>query len=77
MPDKPKGDILRLWTEAKVSLTNFNLKALSIAASVFSQISAYDGDSDLCPLNPRTLKDFRESVDAVFKAAGLDKVEWE
>ena len=82
MPDKPKGDIIRLWTEAKVSQTNFNLKALSIAASVFSQISdahpvvAENPESYLTPI-PRTLKDFRESVDAVFKAAGLEKVEWD
>lgn len=59
---------------------NLNLNALKIAASVFSQInktqaSAHGGKTfDFSA--PRTLSDFRESVDAVFKAAGLEKVEW-
>ena len=57
-------------------LTETRLKALGIAASVFAQITAYDGDPALRPLTPRTLKDFRESVDAVFNAAGLEKVDW-
>ena len=59
------------------------LKALSIAAGVFAQISnavpvdpQYYPKGDLKPI-PRTLSDFRESVDAVFKAAGLEKVAWE
>lgn len=57
------------------------IKALSIATSVFSQINliqatSHGGASYEVPA-PRTLKDFRESVDAVFKAAGLEKVEWE
>ena len=60
------------------------LEALSIAASVFSQISntktraeaSFHGRS-FEQFLPRTLKDFRESVDAVFKAAGLKKVKWE
>ena len=60
---------------------NLNLNALKIAASVFSQISNHhEHPQSTGPLTlrlPRTLKDFRESVDAVFKAAGLEKVEWE
>ena len=69
---------------------SYNLKALEIAASVFSQISemrpfeeeTFNSSKALVSVSykqglPRTLKDFRESVDAVFKAAGLDKVEWE
>lgn len=72
------------WSVGKVSRVNFNLNALKIAASVFSQITNtetkttpdFGGRSLEHPL-PRTLTDFRESVDAVFKAAGLEKVEWE
>ena len=59
-----------------------HLKALSIAAGVFAQITTA---STVTPVvgepyvkqAPRTLKDFRESVDAVFKAAGLEKVKWD
>ncbi|KKL90203.1 hypothetical protein LCGC14_1907060 [marine sediment metagenome] len=70
--------------EMTLQTIDFHLKALSIAASVFSQIS--NTKAGIAPFTgarpfeqhlPRTLKDFRESVDAVFKAAGLDKVEWE
>lgn len=72
--------------EANVPVPEARLKALSIAASVFSQITTtltivpkvtegpYIGPYTI--ERPRTLKDFRESVDAVFKAAGLEKVEW-
>ena len=59
----------------------FLLNALSIAASVFSQVSDISGEcwggTRFTKQIPRTLKDFRLSVDAVFKAAGLDKVEWD
>lgn len=81
------GNAKAEWSAGKVSRVNFNLNALKIAASVFSQINdcrtivpeaaigvtAHPFTEHL----PRTLKDFRESVDAVFKAAGLEKVEWE
>ena len=68
---------------------SYNLNALKIAASVFSQITntetilingkplLYGSGEPYVKVSPRTLKDFRESVDAVFKAAGLDKVEWD
>ncbi len=67
-------------------LLKTRLSALSIAASVFSQISntldKQGTDFSGKPFThlqrlPRTLSDFRESVDAVFKAAGLEKVKWE
>ena len=70
--------------ETNIPVQEARLKALSIAASVFSQIETTrsvvpDLDSKLPSYTlkiPRTLKDFCESVDAVFKAAGLEKVEW-
>ena len=57
-------------------------KALSIAASVFSHLSSSESirpeaGEPYIQHGRRTLKDFRGSVDAVFKAAGLEKVEWE
>ena len=64
------------WSNAKVSVVNFRLHALKIAASIFAQISDKVEKShvDGYTFSPRTLTDFRESVDAGFKAAGLDKV---
>ena len=56
-------------------LTETRLTALQIATGVFSHISTVRQGSDL--IFPRTIKDFRESVDAVFKAAGLELVDWE
>ncbi len=64
----------------EISRVSFNLEALKIASSVFSQINKTQAKTHLGTTfdfsAPRTLKDFRESVDAVFKAAGLEAVTW-
>ena len=54
------------------------LSALSIAASVFSQIdyTSTSEDGEETVHESRTVEDFRLSVDAVFKAAGLGEVDW-
>ena len=70
-----------VWSPHRIDKINIRLKALQIAADVFAQISdvctivpevSESGESEQIH-TPRTLKDFRESVDAVFKAAGLEK----
>ena len=72
---------LENFSGPKSQRLNYNLDALKIAAGVFAQISnavpenPHYPKGDLKPI-PRTLSDFRESVDAVFKAAGLEKVDW-
>lgn len=50
-------------------LTDVKLKALGIAASVFAQLTTYN--------TPRELKEFRDSCDIIFKALGLDAIDWE
>ena len=56
-----------VWSPHRIDKINIRLKALQIAADVFAQLET----NTLGGVNG-----FRASVDAVFKAAGLEKVNW-
>ena len=75
MVEGPDGKNVTTYNRIPEEYINIRLTALQIAASVFSQLATVRQSSEL--IFPRPIKDFRESVDAVFKAAGLEEVDWE
>ena len=59
----------------------FKLKAVGVAAGVFAQMTTRftvtpEVGNSYIREQPRGMKDFRESVDAVFKAVGIKEVTW-